>query len=683
MLRNKILVVIFIFLLITISFFFLARQESKNLKRDSHILFNQYYALRNKDKEAAKEPLQIILKQEPNNTLALEELSQLYVEEKNLSAALPLVQRLIALKPNAPQYRLQMGALYYELGDWAQAHHYLLPLANQNKDHLNKFRATQLLEKMASFIPNYQTDAITINTQVSSPIINIIFLNWFYKLKQEDKTAAESLLTLLCLLEPTNPRLNLEMAYLKLQNHRTRAALPFFLANYHRQPTAQIALQIAYLYYQLKDKEAARHYFLLAAQSQNKQIRATALKSLTYLQNATPISTSDVSKPSNAYQPKNKFTAPKGTSSHEMQLLDNFYTLKKQNKRLAWQAIKKIVQAYPNNVLALKEAGYLAIELKQSNDAIVYFTRVYELTYDPAIAMQLGYLYNDTPNKNLAYRYFELATKTSDKKLELNAQNALTNLAGLQTKALPPPYFGEFFFTPFTQSRFGLTVRPMIARLGLEFASSWQPRLYLTFRRTDDNKSTNAGQLPQIFEDNVRITGVGGSITPFTNTPIVAWVEAGGAYDLVYRNRDRWRGDLRGGLMYYNEFGTKPAYYDKLRLSPDYYSTFYGDVTYYSRFDNNIIGTFITRQGIHILQYQATMINLYFLGRVIEDTRREFFNNIAEYGPGIGLIPSNRYRLEIRFDYIHGTYLPAGGSVNPYGKHYTNKVVQLLYYVKI
>ncbi|STX51434.1 Uncharacterized enzyme of heme biosynthesis [Legionella busanensis] len=693
MLKNKILFVLFIFFLILLSFIYLANKQIKHLKRDPQILFNQYYALRKTNKEKASEALKIILKQDPDNTRALQELSQLYLEEKNFQAALPLIQHLQKLEPHNLQYPLQSGQIYYEFGEWQNAFQYLEPLAKQNQNHLIKFQASRVLEKMTSFIPNYNTYAITIAKPSSKmgaagkPLINTIFLNWFYKLKREDTQAAEQILSVLLFLEPRNPLLNQEMGYLKLQLNDTKAAIPFFLVTYQELSSEQIALQIAYLYYRLGHKAQARYYFLIAAQAKDTKIRTTALKSLSFLQspaqmeNSNPFKMAEAKNP--AYQPQNKFTPPQGTTNEALILLDEFYTLKKRDKKLAWQAIQKIAQKYPNNTLALKEAGFLAIELKQSNDAILYFTRVYNLTHEPEIAMQLGYLYDQTPNKYQAYQYFKLATLSSNKELELKAQNALTNLAGLQTKVLPPPYFGELFFTPFTQSRFGLTVRPIIARYGLEFNNDLHSRVYFNFRRTDDNKTNIAGDLPQIYEDNVRIMGVGGSINPLKNFPLVAWLEAGQAYDLVYRNRNRWRGDLRGGLMYYNEFGTKPAYYDTFRISPDYYSTLYGDITYFSRYDNNVIGTFITRQGIRILQYHASIINIYMLGRVFQDTRREFFNNLVEYGPGVGFIPSNRFRIEIRFDYINGTYLPAGGSVNPYGKHYTNKMLQLLYYVRV
>ena len=77
------------------------------------------------------------------------------------------------------------------------------------------------------------------------------------------------------------------------------------------------------------------------------------------------------------------------------------------------------------------------------------------------------------------------------------------------------------------------------------------------------------------------------------------------------------------------------------------------------------------------------MLNLYMTGRVFGDTRREFFNNYAEVGPGIAFVPSNRFNLQLRVEQVKGVYLPAGATVNPYAKYYTSQYIQLLFYVKI
>lgn len=309
--------------------------------------------------------------------------------------------------------------------------------------------------------------------------------------------------------------------------------------------------------------------------------------------------------------------------------------------------------------------------------------RMVETKTEADWAMQQGYWYDKINKKPLAYQYFQRATHSADKAQALRAENALTTLGGMQTKALPTPYFSEMFFTPFTQSRFGLTVRPLIARTGVEQQNRLQTKEYVFLRRTDDSRSENLGQVSQIYEDDVQVTGVGVQVTPVQSLPVVGFVEAGTAYDLVYRNRDRWRGDLRAGFMYYQNFGCKPAYSQHLKIRPDYYSEWYADMIYFSRYQNNVIGGAVTRQGIRALQYKSSLLNVYMVGRALADTRRVFYNNFAEVGPGIAFVPSNRFNLQLRFEHLQGMYIPAGSVPNPYGKYYTNNVVQLLFYVKL
>ncbi|AHE66880.1 tetratricopeptide repeat protein [Legionella oakridgensis] len=366
----------------------------------------------------------------------------------------------------------------------------------------------------------------------------------------------------------------------------------------------------------------------------------------------------------------------------EANVLLNDDRFKKKDIAVSSRFLKHAIDKQPDNIQTLKEAGYAAIRKGKKIKAIHYFTQAYNESNEPSLAMQLAYLYDQINNKPAAYQYFKLASRSLDKNLSFQAENALTILGGQQTKVLPSPYFSEIYFNPFTQSRFGLTVRPFVFRIGIEQHDLMQSRTYLFFRRTDDNRSKNLGEISQIYEDNVQIMGIGGQVTPFRGLPIVGFVETGAAYDLVYRDRNRWRGDLRGGFMYYQEYGARPAYFDKLQISFCYYSDWYADVTYFSRYKNDVIGLIRTHQGIHLLQYHSSLLNLYMTGRVIADTRREFFNNLAEVGPGIAFVPSNRFNLQLRFEHIKGAYLPVGGaSINPYGKYYSNNLVQLHFYV--
>lgn len=671
---SKFTLLIFIFISTAI-LALLARKEALFLHRDPEVLINRYYLLRDTDPKAAQNALLILLQQDKNHIQALQELSQIYIREHHIDLALPLATQLHLLVPQNEEYMLQLALLYYSNGQWDQADT-LLNALTKGPSWTYKIKAQEVLTQMASSLPYYQNNAIALHnnsTQDQSQVITIL-LNYYYQLKKEQPHKAEQLLDLLDTLTNDNALIPLESGYTSLQEKHQQHAIDHFLKAYEIKPNAELALQLAYLYAGAKQEQKAASFFLAATLTTDNKIKEEAKKGYMVVTHNAPTSI-----PANTTK-----------SSAESLLMDNFYLIKKNNQEAAWTLIQNIITRYPNNLTALKEGGFLAIDLNHRNKAIVYFTKAYELSFEPNIALQLGYLYNE-PNglkivntdKYWAYHYFNLATHTSDKPLELKAQNAMTNLSGLQTKVLPDPYFSEIFFTPFTQSRFGLTVRPFIGRLGIEHNNALQSKTYFVLRRTQDNKSLNAGQVPQIYEDNVQILGIGEQITPIPLVPLIGFVEVGRAYDLIYRNRNRWRNDVRGGLMYYNEFGAMPAYFDHAVANAHYYSTLYGDVTYFSRYNNNVIATGRTHQGIRLWQYHSSMINLYATGRIIEDTNRDFFNNIAEIGPGIGFIPSNRYKVELRFEHVNGVYLPVRNNTNPYGKYYINNTVQLLFYTKL
>lgn len=675
-------IVCFIIITLTVLFFYLAFQQASHVHRDPHVLMTRYELLKKNNPRAAKRALRLILTQEPDYLPALRELSAIYLRDNKVKEALPLLIRLHQLEPQNHQCTLTLARIYYMQGYWQDAT-VLYRALQQHSNPGFQQESSLMLHNMSSSLPYYrQNAAISMLQQAQPPPPELpkteqTLLSYFYKLKTEEPLAAARFMRVLNVLMPDNPLVYEEQGYLALQKHEQQSALDNFLEAYRLRPSARLALQLAYLYYERKDNEDAADYFLIAATAKEADIHEPAVKGYSYLQ---ALAVLEKNNTKSVLPPMSILSA---TAPRENILLDQFYALKKRNKQAAWSLIRRITAEFPNNLLALREAGYLAIELDKKVAAIDFFTHAYILKQTPELAMQLAYLYSLINQNYYAYQYFKLATESPDNELSLRAQNAMTNLVGLQTKALPEPYFAEIFFTPFTQSRFGLTVRPIIMRLGLELDNYFNTRAYLFVRQTDDNKSSNLGQIPQIYEDNVRILGTGVQATPIASIPLIAFVEAGGAYDLFYRNRARWRGDLRGGLMYYNEFGAKPAYFANLRIAADYYSTVYGDVTYFSRFNNNVIGTLKTHQGIHLLQYHSSIINFYLSGRILEDTNRDFFNNIGEIGPGIGIIPSNRFRLELRLEHINGVYLPAGGSFNPYGKYYTNKVAQLLFYARI
>ena len=529
----------------------------------------------------------------------------------------------------------------------------------------------------------------------------LVLMNKYYQFKKSNPTVAKKSL-LIILNQDANylPALKEYTQWMLADNNPDQAIVLLRRLHENVPENATYAFQLGYLYYLNGEWERSSALFVHMLKHVTGAMQVQVIEALKAMGSYLPYyqyhaaselltvasmmgSESTTHVPVMRRKMGNTVNDAKPQSNYVKSMFDNYYTLKVSDQQSAQRLIKMVVIKEPNNVQALKEAGFLAMAEGHKIDAVAYFTRAYDLTYQPGIAMQLGYLYEQLNDKPMAYQYFRAATHGNDKKIALCAENQLTSLVGQQIKVLPAPYFAEMYFNPFSQTYFGLTVLPFIGRVGIEQDNRFRTKEYVFLRRTQDNRSNTLGEISQIYEDDVQITGVGLQVTPFKRLPLVAFFEVGESYDLVYRNRNRWRGDVRSGLMYYQDFGTRPAYFDNLKISHDYYSDWYADVTYFSRYDNNVIGLVRTHQGIRLLQYQSSMLNLYVTGRVIADTRREFYNNIAEIGPGVSFVPSNRFNVQLRYERVNGVYLPAGASVNPYNKYYINQIVQLLFYIKL
>jgi tetratricopeptide (TPR) repeat protein len=494
-----------------------------------------------------------------------------------------------------------------------------------------------------------------------------VLMDLYYQLRQSDPDGAEKALSIVLRQNPNDLPALIESSQWLLHQHDLIRARPLLERLHALLPENNTyAFQLAHVYYDEGDWQRARAIFLLLNQAGSRPVRIEAEAALNAMASYVPVYTD--------------YTHIKYRTIRSDGAIASAYS-----KLSSTPSVSPIRPLQKKTIIQKTDAekGYMALARGHRIEAIDYFTRAYSVTKSPNIAMQLAYLYDQLNDKPRAYQYFKLATQSPDQAQSLRAQVAMTNLGGLQTKALPAPYFSEIFFTPFTQSRFDLTVRPLIVRAGVEQDNRLKTKEYVFLRRTDDNRSESLGQVSQIYEDDVQITGVGAQATPFPTIPLVGFVEAGTAYDLVYRDRNRWRGDLRAGLMYYQNVGCKPGYYDQLKASTDYYGEWYADMIYFSRYQNNVIGGAVTRQGIRALQYKSSILNVYVVGRALSDTQRVFYNNFAEIGPGVSFMPSNRFNLQLRFEHLNGMYIPAGSIPNPYAKYYTNNVVQLLVYVKI
>lgn len=502
-------------------------------------------------------------------------------------------------------------------------------------------------------------------------------LNQYFKLKNKDPKAAKRALDLILEEHPTNQTALRELGYWYLREGKLNEALEEFLKASANDPNDALAREeVRQLYTLTGQSEKSCPYFPLQYEMKQLALGPTLEN---YKKQYDPIHeiSSPIIEVKKSPTPLVTVQSSTGTMTERDKLLNKFYEDKKNNPTAAWNDLETLLKYYPKDVIALKEAGYFALNQKNNRLAFYYFKQVYDLTHDPYIALQNGYILSALGENKLAYDYFSKATRNPNLADSYKAEIALTNLRGMDIKLLPDPFFVDVFFNPFYFSRFHLIVYPIIAKAGITLNSKYNLQAYLGYRRNTDNKSGSSGAISQIYEDNVAIMSVGLQGTPFPKIPLSAFIEGGRAKDLVYQNRGRWRGDFRTGFAYFTEWGREAEYTFKPNFPMRFEGDIYADAIYYSRFTNTI-ATLRARPGFEVFRLNASSVDIYFRAFAIEDTKREFFNNYYELGPGIVFIPSDRYNVALRYEFVQGHYLPASStdSPNPYGAKYHNNIVE-------
>lgn len=683
---RKITVFFIIILLILVLFAFFAFQKRNSIQRDIPTLFNHYYRFKQIDPWKAKESLDLILAQDPNNLIATQALVDWYIQQGDTHNALSFLQKSIQRFPQDETLRFELAKLYLVLKEPFRAKT-LLKKLSQGKLSPVQQKSKQLYESV--FTKEVEKESIQTYVSVIPPIkINqAIDLNPLYAQVQQiiniNPSLAKEYLRMIISYDPKARDAYLTLGYLELKEGQNEQALIAFQKAFLLKADPKLALQIGFSLLKEKKTSEALYFLKFSAALGDADTKEQANRTLGYLNQSNILATQG-HLILNGASVKKEATPASVKLSYKDQLLVKFYQTKTSNPKVAWKVIQILLNTYPKDIKILKEAAYFAQAQKKNELAISLWEKIYSLEPKPEYALTLGYLYDSQNKKQKAFYYFDVASKTTDLKLRCKAEMAKTNLAGAQTKILPDPFFIEIYSAPFYFSRFDLAVLPIIARAGITINKEHNTEVYLTNRRTQDDRSGGKGgfliqnSISQIFEDNVAIYSVGFRTYPWKKIPLLAFIEAGRAQDLIYQNRARWRSDVRGGGVYYNEWGIKPNYYLNLEFPFCYVATLYSDVIYYSRYNDNIIGTAWFRPGLRVAAYHSASLDAYVANYLILDKNHEFYNNTYSIGPGVAFRPTNRLNIVFRFESLQGFYIPVHSPTpNPYRSKYYNNLAMV------
>ena len=264
------------------------------------------------------------------------------------------------------------------------------------------------------------------------------------------------------------------------------------------------------------------------------------------------------------------------------------------------------------------ERGYL-------RDALKYLTTAHETDpVDFAVMLKLGWTNNLLRQDREAMRWFGMARKSPDRSISSEADRAYNNLR---------PAFAPFRVTawafPFYSSRWNDLFT--YAQVKTEFRLGSMPfRPYLSMRFAGDvrrkGEFTSFGQVQtQLLSESAVIFGAGLATNYWHG--LMAWGEAGTAVSYL---RPGARPDYRGGLSFTKGFGellggeSKGLFFETNE-----------DAVFVSRFDNDTLFYTQNRAGYTLGSTGGLRLQFYWNQNVTTDTKRQYWANFIETGPGV------------------------------------------------
>lgn len=285
------------------------------------------------------------------------------------------------------------------------------------------------------------------------------------------------------------------------------------------------------------------------------------------------------------------------------------------------------------------EAGYL-------KDALRYLKMAHEANpADFAVMLQLGRTYNLLRQDEQAARWFALARKSPDPAIAGEAGRAYRNLrpalAPVRVSGWVFPFYSSRWKDFFTYSQVRTEFR--LGRLPL--------RPYVSARFIGDTRRAASEVLPQYFSESSFLLGLGvtGSLLP----GVTLWAEAGSAACYLRRSDvGRMVPDYRGGVAIQRGFGNLLG-----GESPGAFFETAADAVYLSRYQDDCLLYWQNRYGYTLPALAGLQTQLVWNIHVSADTRRQYWANFAETGPGLrwrwrGLPPGLVFSISV----LRGVY---------------------------
>ena len=356
-------------------------------------------------------------------------------------------------------------------------------------------------------------------------------------------------------------------------------------------------------------------------------------------------------------------------------LLTDAYALLEDDPGAALPLFERAVQMDSANTLALRQLGSLYIHLERPLEAFNAFQAAYQRAPSDTLALQLAYLASSLGKHDEAYRIFQRLRRSDSPDIQEVARPAATILA-LMLCAEQYPWWTRAQAYPFYDTRFENFIFPASISVGKYLEESRTTSLFGTLSIITDSRS-EGGAFPVIFSDSYALAGTGFRFTPLSG--LTADLQFGVAFNFLDRPTARtFQGDVRAVASYGQGIYPPVRMPQEVRFPATLFADWYGSFGYYSRYDNGI-GYLQARAGLRLLEYKYSAADLYLRVDGSIDTRGDFFNNIAEAGVGLRLIPNPWWGAAVAVEYRRGYYWQREQGTNPYDRYYNSVRFYILF----
>jgi hypothetical protein len=312
------------------------------------------------------------------------------------------------------------------------------------------------------------------------------------------------------------------------------------------------------------------------------------------------------------------------------------------------------------------EQGYALSESKPI-DALDAFRKAQALIPSDSLALQIAFLLNGLERNQEALEAFTPLQRSLDPAIQEQARSAVFVLDDM-TRSARSPYWVRTSTAALYDSRFRDGILWLTLQGGRHLNESKTLSATITLGTDADTRSDGTRFIPEIFSDNYILLAPGLRFLPFAGATID--IAAGIAHDIKFMNRTpRTRGDVRAVVSY--GLGAYPvaAFPDRVRFASSFFADAGLSSGYYSRYENGI--TYIElRGGMRCLEWGPSAIDGYIRLDLAADTKREFYNNYAEAGVGIRIIPHHAWSVNFAVEAKRGSYVGGTRSQSPDGTAY-------------